>query len=141
MNSPDPSGDPSDGPPDGPPDDAALARGGDRALLAAARDSAGRTAAVGACSVGAAVAALAEPAVLGHTLDLLLRGDPAGPAWTLWCALAIAAEVLLDATVTRLTGRVNGRSTAWLRRLGLTRLLAAAPHHAGRYSPATSPPG
>ncbi|MER5732186.1 ABC transporter ATP-binding protein [Streptomyces sp. NPDC002138] len=116
-------------------DEAALARGGDRALVAAARHSAGRTAAVGVCSIGAAVAALAEPAVLGHTLDLLLRGDPRGPAWTLWCALVIAAEVLLDAAVTRLTGRVNGRSTAWLRRLGLTRLLGTAPHHAARHSP------
>ncbi|MFD7027551.1 ATP-binding cassette domain-containing protein [Streptomyces sp. NPDC059917] len=123
MTSPDPS------------DGAALARTGDRALMAAARDSAGRTAAVGACSLGAAAAALAEPAVLGHTLDLLLRGDPGGPAWTAWCALVIAAEVLLDAAVTRLTGRVNGRSTAWLRRLGLTRLLGTAPHHAARHPP------
>ncbi|MFI5980263.1 ATP-binding cassette domain-containing protein [Streptomyces sp. NPDC051555] len=121
MTSPDPS------------DGAALARAGDRALVATARDSAGRTAAVGACSLGAAGAALAEPAVLGHTLDLLLRGDPGGPAWTAWCAVVITAEVLLDAAVTRLTGRVNGRSTAWLRRLGLTRLLGTAPHHAGRY--------
>ncbi|MFJ7203632.1 ATP-binding cassette domain-containing protein [Streptomyces sp. NPDC098789] len=123
MTSPDPS------------DGAALARAGDRALVAAARDSAGRTAAVGACSLGAAGAALAEPAVLGHTLDLLLRGDPGGPAWTAWCAVVITAEVLLDAAVTRLTGRVNGRSTAWLRRLGLTRLLGTAPHHAGRHPP------
>ncbi|MET3984661.1 ABC transporter ATP-binding protein [Streptomyces sp. PvR034] len=123
MTSPDPS------------DGAALARAGDRALMAAARDSAGRTAAVGACSLGAAGAALAEPAVLGHTLDLLLRGAPGAPAWTAWCAVVIAAEVLLDAAVTRLTGRVNGRSTAWLRRLGLTRLLGTAPHHAGRLPP------
>ncbi|MET9697228.1 ABC transporter ATP-binding protein [Streptomyces sp. NPDC006529] len=116
-------------------DEAALARAGDRALLAAARHSTGRTAAVGACSTGAALAALAEPAVLGHTLDLLLRGDPAGPLWTVWCTAVIAAEVLLDAAVSALTGRVNGRSTAWLRRLGLTRLLSTAPHHACRHAP------
>ncbi|MDJ0385039.1 ATP-binding cassette domain-containing protein [Streptomyces sp. G-G2] len=119
----------------GPSEEAALARDGDRALRAAARNSGGRTAAVGACSIGAALAALAEPAVLGHCLDLLLRGDPAGPVWTLWCAVVIAAEVLLDAAVTGLTGRVNGRSTAWLRRLGLAALLGTAPHHADRHSP------
>lgn len=121
-------------PPD-PTGEAALAQSGDRALVAAARHTAGRTAAVGACSVAAAVAALAEPAVLGHTLDLLLRRDPAGPAWTAWCAAIILAEVLLDALATRLTGQVDGRSTAWLRRLGLARLLGTAPHHAQRYAP------
>ncbi|MFD3549070.1 ABC transporter ATP-binding protein [Streptomyces sp. NPDC058655] len=121
-------------PPD-PTGEAALAHSGDRALVAAARHSAGRTAAVGACSVGAALAALAEPAVLGHALDLLLRGDPAGPRWTLWCAAVVVAEILLDALTTRLTGQVDGRSTAWLRRLGLARLLGTAPHHAQRYAP------
>ncbi|WUC63179.1 ABC transporter ATP-binding protein/permease [Streptomyces sp. NBC_00539] len=110
-------------------------RGGDRALLAAARHSGARTAAVGVCSAAAAVAALAEPAVLGRALDLLLRRDPSGPSWTLWCAAVIAAEVLLDAVTARLTGQVGGRSTAWLRRKGLAALLRAAPHHAGRHSP------
>ncbi|MCZ4081557.1 ATP-binding cassette domain-containing protein [Streptomyces antarcticus] len=121
-------------PPD-PTGEAALAHSGDRALVAAARHTAGRTAAVGACSVAAALAALAEPAVLGHTLDLLLRRDPAGPTWTLWCAAIVLAEVLLDALTTRLTGQVDGRSTAWLRRLGLARLLGTSPHHAQRYAP------
>ncbi|MGW6992333.1 ATP-binding cassette domain-containing protein, partial [Streptomyces sp. NPDC054946] len=107
----------------------------DRALRAAARHSAGRLAAASACSVAAAGAALAEPAVLGHTLDLLLRQDPAGPRWTAWCAAVIAAEVLLDAATARLTGGVDARSTAWLRRLGLGRLLRTAPHRAARHSP------
>ncbi|MEJ8641023.1 hypothetical protein WKI68_05220 [Streptomyces sp. MS1.HAVA.3] len=63
-----------------------MARGADRALVAAARHSGGRTAAVLGCTVTAAAAALAEPAILGHTLDQLLRQDPSGPAWTLVCA-------------------------------------------------------
>ncbi|MGW2272505.1 ATP-binding cassette domain-containing protein [Streptomyces yangpuensis] len=113
----------------------APARGADRALLAAARHSGGRTAAVLACTVAAAAAALAEPAVLGHTLDLLLRRDPAGPVWTGLCAAVIAAEVALDAAAVRLTGEVDGRSTARLRRLGLARLLLTAPHHAARHAP------
>ncbi|MFD9558245.1 ATP-binding cassette domain-containing protein [Streptomyces sp. NPDC059990] len=118
-----------------PVDGAAAARGADRALRAAARHSSGRLTAASACSVAAAVAALAEPAVLGHTLDLLLRQDPAGARWTAWCAVVIAAEVLLDAATARLSGGVDGRSTAWLRRLGLARLLRTAPHHAARHSP------
>ncbi|MER7463388.1 ABC transporter ATP-binding protein [Streptomyces sp. NPDC097981] len=127
-------------PPD-PPDPAdqaaarAQARGADRALAAAARHSAGRTAAVLGCTVAAAAAALAEPAVLGHTLDLLLRRAPSGPAWTLLCAAVIAAEVVLDAAAARLTGEVDGRCAARLRRLGLARLLRTAPHHAARYAP------
>ncbi|AWZ13671.1 ABC transporter ATP-binding protein [Streptomyces sp. ICC1] len=125
-----------------PPDEAAdgarapdAAREADRALVAAARHSGGRTAAVLGCALAAAAAALAEPAVLGHTLDLLLRRDPAGPAWTLLCAAVIAAEVALDAAAARLTGDVDGRTTARLRRLGLARLLRTAPHHAARHAP------
>ncbi|WCD90104.1 putative ABC transporter ATP-binding protein [Streptomyces xanthophaeus] len=122
-------------PPDAAADEAPAARTADRALKGAARHSSGRTAAVFACSLAAAAAALAEPAVLGHTLDLLLRGDPAGSAWTLGCALVIAAEVLLDAAAARLTGSVDARSTAWLRSLGLAGLLRTAPHHASRHAP------
>ncbi|MFD3698403.1 ATP-binding cassette domain-containing protein [Streptomyces sp. NPDC058646] len=122
-------------PSDAAADEAAAARAADRALKAAARHSPGRTAAVFGCSVAAAAAALAEPAVLGHTLDLLLRRDPGGSVWILWCALVITAEVLLDAAAARLTGSVDARSTAWLRRLGIARLLRTAPHHAARHAP------
>ncbi|MFD3875491.1 ATP-binding cassette domain-containing protein, partial [Streptomyces sp. NPDC058623] len=100
-----------------------------------AHHSAGRLTAGAVCSVAAAGAALAEPAVLGHTLDLLLRQDPAGARWTAWCAAIIAAEVLLDAVTARLNGGVDARSTSWLRRTGLARLLRTAPHHAARHSP------
>ncbi|MFF3672883.1 ATP-binding cassette domain-containing protein [Streptomyces sp. NPDC002120] len=125
-----------------PPDAAAdparepsVGRTADRALVAAARHSGGRTAAVLGCAVTAAAAALAEPAVLGHTLDLLLRRAPSGPAWTLLCAAVIVAEVALDAVAARLSGEVDGRSTARLRRLGLAGLLRTAPHHAARHAP------
>ncbi|MET9963433.1 ABC transporter ATP-binding protein [Streptomyces sp. NPDC006326] len=121
--------------PDGAAETPGAARSADRALAAATRHSAGRTAAVLGCAVTAAGAALAEPAVLGHTLDLLLRRDPAGPRWTLLCTAVIAAEVLLDAAAARLTGAVDGRSAAWWRRRGLARLLATAPHHAARHAP------
>ncbi|WP_328296557.1 ABC transporter ATP-binding protein/permease [Streptomyces sp. NBC_00435] len=107
----------------------------DRALVAVARHSGGRTVAVLGCAVAAAAAALAEPAVLGRTLDLLLRRDPSGTAWTLLCAAVIMAEVVLDAAAARLTGEVDGRSTARLRRLGLAQLLRTAPHHAARHAP------
>ncbi|MFJ7159799.1 ATP-binding cassette domain-containing protein [Streptomyces sp. NPDC101118] len=115
------------------PGGAAAARSADRALRAAARHSAGRTAAVFGCSLAAACAALAEPAVLGHCLDLLLRRDPAGTRWALLYAALTLAEVLLDASTTRLTGSVDARSAAWLRRRGLTALLGTAPHHAERH--------
>ncbi|MEU8438804.1 ABC transporter ATP-binding protein, partial [Streptomyces sp. NPDC029216] len=101
----------------------------------AARHSAGRTAAVSGCSLAAACAALAEPAVLGHCLDLLLRRDPSGTPWAVGCAALTVAEVLLDAATSRLTGGVDARSAAWLRRRGLAGLLRTAPHHAGRHSP------
>ncbi|MFJ3875960.1 ATP-binding cassette domain-containing protein [Streptomyces sp. NPDC090077] len=119
----------------GTPGETAANRAADRALRAAARHSAGRTAAVSGCSLAAACAALAEPALLGHALDLLLRRDPSGTRWALYCAAVIAAEVLLDAATARLTGGVDARSTAWLRRRGLTALLRTAPHHAARHSP------
>ncbi|MEU6315929.1 ABC transporter ATP-binding protein, partial [Streptomyces sp. NPDC047014] len=123
-------------PPAGDPAaDPALARGADRALIGAARHSAGRTAGILGCTLAGAAAALAEPAVLGHTLDLLLRGDPAGPTWTLLCAAVITADVLLDAAAARLTGEVDGRSTARLRRLALGRLLGTFPHLAARDAP------
>ncbi|MFG2973260.1 ATP-binding cassette domain-containing protein [Streptomyces sp. NPDC048331] len=118
-----------------PPGEASADRTADRALRAAARHSSGRLAAASVCSVAAAGAALAEPAILGHTLDLLLRQDAAGARWTAWCATVIAAEVLLDAATARLTGGVDARSTAWLRRLGLGRLLRTAPHRIAHHSP------
>ncbi|MER7761421.1 ABC transporter ATP-binding protein [Streptomyces sp. NPDC097619] len=105
----------------------------DRTLAAAGRHSAGRVTAAFLCSVAAAVVALAEPAVLGHTLELLLADRPRAGTWVLLCTLLVTAEVLLDAGTAALTGTIGARSTAWLRRGALTRLLGTSPHHATRF--------
>ncbi|MET9801966.1 ABC transporter ATP-binding protein [Streptomyces sp. NPDC006368] len=110
-------------------------RGADRVLVKAARHSAGRATAILGCSLASAAATLAEPAVLGHTLDLLLAGAPAAPRWVALCAALITADLILDAGVALLTGTTNARTTSWLRTRGLTRLLATAPHHAARFAP------
>ncbi|MFF9864517.1 ABC transporter ATP-binding protein [Streptomyces sp. NPDC013953] len=110
-------------------------RAADRVLLAAARHSAGPAAAILACSLASAAATLAEPAVLGRTLDLLLARDPGAPRWVALSAVLITADLLLDAAVALLTGVTNARTTAWLRTRSLDRLLRAAPHHAARFPP------
>lgn len=119
----------------GPRDSSASEQAGPGLLLAATRHSAGRTSAVFVCSAASAVASLALPAVIGRTLDLLLnRYDDAG-FWLTLCAVAVAAEVLLDALVALVSGTANARSTAWLRMRGLNRFLAAPPEHGARFSP------
>ncbi|WP_405679242.1 ABC transporter ATP-binding protein/permease [Streptomyces sp. NBC_01511] len=115
-----------------PEDRHATARG---LLLGAARHSAGRTTAVFLCSAASAAASLALPAVLGRTLDLLLRKSPAADPWLLACAAVIVAEVLLDALVALLGGTTSARSAAWLRHRGLERLLSAWPGRASRFPP------
>ncbi|MEW1722153.1 ABC transporter ATP-binding protein [Streptomyces sp. NPDC093109] len=112
-------------------------------LRGAARHSALLTAAVLGCSAASAGAALALPAVLGRTLDLLLDGGGSGGSdgdgsarfWLLVCAALITAEVLLDALEALLSGVTSARSTAWLRGRGLAGLLGAAPEHGTRLSP------
>jgi len=140
----------SDRPPEGTAETAAATavRTGrspaDRVLLDAARHSAGRAAAICLLSTAAAVAAVALPAVLGHTLDLALDHGGDGSAastagalrpWLALCALLVAAEVLLGALTAFLTGTTNARSTAWLRRRGLAHLLAVGPRRAARFTP------
>ncbi|XHL93102.1 ABC transporter ATP-binding protein [Streptomyces niveus] len=104
-------------------------------MLGAARHSAGRTTAVFLCSAASAAASLALPAVLGRTLDLLLRRSPDADPWLLACAALIVAEVLLDASVALLGGTTSARSAAWLRTRGVGRLLVAWPGHATRFPP------
>ncbi|MEU1280906.1 ABC transporter ATP-binding protein [Streptomyces sp. NPDC005805] len=86
------------------------------------------------CSVGGAVAAVAQPLVLGRTLDLLLRGETVG-GWLLLAALLLTAEVVLDALTALATGRCNARWTAAVRTAALGGLLRTAPGRAGAYSP------
>ncbi|OON80702.1 ABC transporter ATP-binding protein [Streptomyces tsukubensis] len=106
-------------------------------LRSVVRHSAGRAAAVFLAGALSAAAAVAAPAVLGRTVDLLLSpqaGRPAGP-WLLLSAVLIGAEVFLDAGVALLGGNTGARSTAWLRRGAYARLLAAEPRHAAAFAP------
>ncbi|KUJ68072.1 ABC transporter ATP-binding protein [Streptomyces albus subsp. albus] len=98
-------------------------------LLTTLRHSTGRAAAVCLLSTGSAAAALALPAALGHTLDLVLTA-PHGAGthhWILGCALLTGLAVLLDAGDGLLTGTTTARSTAWLRHRLLGHTLAAGP--------------
>ncbi|MHC3426881.1 ATP-binding cassette domain-containing protein [Streptomyces sp. DT18] len=79
------------------------------------------------CSLGAALAALALPALLGSTLSRLVAGGPVPWTGIRLCLVLTAAEVLLDAAVAALGGAASATRTARLRGLLLGRVLAAAP--------------
>ncbi|MFE2157770.1 ABC transporter ATP-binding protein [Streptomyces lydicus] len=103
---------------------------GSAVLTDAFRHSPVHTVAVCLFGVAGAGVALALPAVLGHTLDLVLDSAPGvGAALTL-SALLLVADVLLDALVALAGGVTTARSTAWLRRRGIGHLLSLAPHRA-----------
>ncbi|MFG2396059.1 ABC transporter ATP-binding protein [Streptomyces lydicus] len=99
-------------------------------LTDAFRHSPVHTVAVCLFGVAGAGVAIALPAVLGHTLDLVLDSAPGvGAALTL-SAVLLVADVLLDALVALAGGVTTARSTAWLRRRGIGHLLSLAPHRA-----------
>ncbi len=133
---------PVSGPPAGP----ARRAPADRLLLAAGRSHLWRTLALFATATGAALAALALPAALGRTLDLLLAGEAADGAetgrWLACCAALTAVSVALDAADAVLTGTLNSRTTAGLRTRLAGHLLAAgdrtvrAASATGTWSPA-----
>ncbi|WP_367126187.1 ABC transporter ATP-binding protein [Streptomyces phytohabitans] len=81
-----------------------------------------------------AAVTLALPAVLGHTLDLLLSGGRPH-AWLAACAALAAAEVLLGGGTALLTGTANARATARLRRRCSTHLLDTGTRAAARLTP------
>ncbi|MHC5909250.1 ABC transporter ATP-binding protein, partial [Streptomyces sp. S6] len=100
---------------------------GTRGLLRdALRHSAGRCTALALVSMGATGAGLALPAVLGRALDLLLAGEGAGE-WVGWCVALTVVAVVLDGCVNVLTGTVDGRSAAFLRRGVVRHVLALGP--------------
>ena len=107
---------------------------GDRILLAAARHSGVRAAALCGTATLAAAAALLLPAALGRALDRLLTagGAGAGP-WIAACAVLSGVLVLLDAVDAVLTGTLNARSTAWLRTRLLGHVLALGPGRGARF--------
>ncbi|WSV65801.1 ABC transporter ATP-binding protein/permease [Streptomyces sp. NBC_01013] len=87
------------------------------------------------CSVGAALAAVALPAVLGRAVDRV-TADAAVP-WPVFglAAALTAAEVLLDAAVALLGGTTTAGLTAWLRGATVDRLLRAEPRHGQAFAP------
>jgi ATP-binding cassette subfamily B protein len=86
------------------------------------------------CSVAAAAAAVAQPLVLGRTLDLLLDGGDAGP-WPVLSAVLLIGEVLLDSLTALFTGRCTAGWTASIRFRALSGLLRGVPDRARPYSP------
>ncbi|WP_053139846.1 ABC transporter ATP-binding protein [Streptomyces ambofaciens] len=86
------------------------------------------------CSVAAAVAAVAQPVVLGRTLDLLLRDGDAG-RWLALSAALLVGELLFDCLTSLFTGRCNAARTASVRRGALAGLLRAVPDRARARTP------
>ncbi|WP_245991395.1 ABC transporter transmembrane domain-containing protein [Streptomyces spongiicola] len=107
-----------------------------RSLLAdAVRASAGRTAVLVATGLLSAAAALALPALLGRSLDLVLAGSAHAGPWLALCAALVVADLLCDAVSAHLTGTLTARSAARTRRRALGRVLAAGPRAAQRFTP------
>ncbi|MER7749426.1 ABC transporter ATP-binding protein [Streptomyces bacillaris] len=82
------------------------------------------------CSTGGALAALALPAALGHTVDGLVGGGPVPWAGLLLCAVLTLAETGFDAGAAVLTTSTGARLTAHLRTRTTARVLAAEPRRA-----------
>lgn len=79
------------------------------------------------CSTGGALAALALPAVLGHTVDGLIGGGPVPWSGLLLCAVLTLAETGFDAGAAVLTTSTGAKLTAHLRTRTTARVLAAEP--------------
>lgn len=101
-------------------------------LRAATRHSRTRCVALSLVSTAATGAGLLLPAALGRALDLLLAQAPA-TRWVLYCAALVLLLAVLDAAQTVLTGTVDARSTAWLRRRLTGHVLGVGPRAADRF--------
>ncbi|GHE06030.1 ATP-binding cassette domain-containing protein [Streptomyces alanosinicus] len=113
------------------PDSAGSVSG--RALsLASAHGSAARCAALCAVSTAATAAGLLLPALLGHTLDLLLNRAPAA-RWVAGCAGLVLLLALLDGCAGVLTGLCDAQATAGLRRRLTGHVLALGPRAGARF--------
>ncbi|SOE07136.1 ABC transporter ATP-binding protein [Streptomyces sp. Ag109_G2-15] len=100
-----------------------------RAVL---RHGGARCAALCAVSAAATAAGLLLPAALGRTLDLLLAHAPA-VRWVACCAGLVLLIAVLDGCAGVLTGTVDARSTAWLRRRVTGQVLALGPRAGARF--------
>ncbi|MDF3298977.1 ABC transporter transmembrane domain-containing protein [Streptomyces tropicalis] len=101
-------------------------------LRSAVRYGAARCVALSLVSTAATGAGLLLPAVLGHTLDLLLAHTPAA-RWTLYCAGLVLLLVVLDAAGAVLEGTVQAGATAWLRGRLTGHVLALGPRATARF--------
>ncbi|MFI8814670.1 MULTISPECIES: ABC transporter ATP-binding protein [unclassified Streptomyces] len=79
------------------------------------------------CSTGGALAALALPAALGHTVDRLIVGGPVPWSGLLLCAALTLAETACDAGAAVVGTSTTARLTAALRTRTVARVLAAEP--------------
>ncbi|MFF9060280.1 ATP-binding cassette domain-containing protein [Streptomyces sp. NPDC014882] len=86
------------------------------------------------CSSAAAVAAVAQPFVLGRTLDLLLRDGHAGH-WPALSAALLVGEMLLDSLTSLFTVRCTAGWTAAIRSRAFAGLLGAVPDRAREHTP------
>ncbi|MFI1932706.1 ABC transporter ATP-binding protein [Streptomyces sp. NPDC020330] len=82
------------------------------------------------CSTGGALAALALPAALGHTVDRLVDGGPVPWSGLLLCAALTLAETGFDAAAAVTGTSTTARLTASLRTRTAARVLAAEPRRA-----------
>ncbi len=82
------------------------------------------------CSTGGALAALALPAALGHTVDRLVAGGPVPWSGLLLCAALTLAETGFDAAAAVSGTSTTARLTASLRTRTAARVLAAEPRRA-----------
>ncbi|MEU2575522.1 ABC transporter ATP-binding protein [Streptomyces anulatus] len=82
------------------------------------------------CSTGGALAALALPAALGHTVDRLVAGGPVPWSGLLLCAALTLAETGFDAAAAVTGTSTTARLTASLRTRTAARVLAAEPRRA-----------
>ncbi|WP_234388181.1 MULTISPECIES: ABC transporter ATP-binding protein [Streptomyces] len=109
------------------------AAGHARTLLRTATGYSGsRCVALCLVSIAATGGGLLLPVVLGRALDLLLAHAPA-TRWVLGCAGLVLLLGLLDAAQTVLTGTVDARTTAWLRRRLTGHVLGVGPRAADRF--------
>ncbi|WP_449334072.1 ATP-binding cassette domain-containing protein [Streptomyces flavalbus] len=88
------------------------------------------------CATAAALATVAQPYVLGRTLDLLLSGSDAdaGP-WLALSAALLLGELLLDSLTALCTGHCTAAWTATVRCRAYAGLLAAVPERARPHPP------
>ncbi|MER5547726.1 ABC transporter ATP-binding protein [Streptomyces sp. NPDC002589] len=112
--------------------DSATSASGRAVSRAVLRQGGARCAALCAVSTTATAAGLALPALLGHTLDLLLTHAPAA-RWVAGCAGLVLLLALLDGCAGVLTGTCDAEATAWLRRRLTGHVLALGPRATARF--------